>query len=72
MREVSILNAFSRGSVGTNSSKKVRQEKKIPAIIYGDGKTPEPVALQKTDLRIEAKAIRYGFAPSEVATFSID
>ena len=53
MREVSILNAFSRDSVGTNSSKKVRKEKKIPAIIYGDGKTPEPVALQKTDLRIE-------------------
>ena len=33
----------------------------------------EPITLpMETDLRIEAKAIRYGFAPSEVATFSID
>ncbi len=53
MREVSVLNAFARDLVGTNSSKKIRQEKKIPAIIYGDGQNPEPVALQKTELRIE-------------------
>ena len=53
MREVSVLSVFSRNSVGTNKSKKVRKENKIPAIIYGDGKNPEPVSLQKTDLRIE-------------------
>lgn len=53
MREVSVLSAFSRNSVGTNKSKKIRKENKIPAIIYGDGKNPEPVSLQKTDLRIE-------------------
>ena len=53
MREVSVLSAFSRELVGTNSSKKIRQEKKVPAIIYGDGKTPEPIALQKAELRVE-------------------
>ena len=29
MREVSILNAFSRDSVGTNNSKKIRKEKNL-------------------------------------------
>ena len=40
MKEISILNAFSRETVGSNSSKKVRGDNKIPAIIYGDGKKP--------------------------------
>ena len=43
MKEISILNAFSRETVGSNSSKKVRGDNKIPAIIYGDGKNPEPI-----------------------------
>ena len=33
MKNVNILNALSRKSVGTNSSKKVRQANQIPAII---------------------------------------
>ncbi len=53
MREVSILNAISRKNSGTNSSKKIRKDDKIPAIIYGDGKNPEPVALEVRDLRLE-------------------
>ena len=53
MKEVSILNAFTRKIAGTNSSKKIRKEKKVPAIIYGDGKNPEPVSLEVTELRTE-------------------
>ena len=52
MKDISILNAFSRETVGSNSSKKVREDKKIPAIIYGDGKNPEPISLDVKDLRI--------------------
>ena len=52
MKEISILNAFSRKTVGSNSTKKVRGENKVPAIIYGDGKNPEPVSLDMKDLRI--------------------
>ena len=52
MKDISILNAFSRETVGTNSSKKVREENKIPAIIYGDGKNPQPISLDIKDLRI--------------------
>ncbi len=52
MKDISILNAFSRKIVGTNSSKKVREENKIPAIIYGDGKSPQPISIDVKDLRI--------------------
>ena len=52
MKDISILNAFSRETVGSNSSKKIREESKIPAIIYGDGKTPQPISLDIKDLRI--------------------
>jgi len=51
MKDISILNAFSRENVGSNGSKKVRQENKIPAIIYGDGKNPQPISLDVADLR---------------------
>ena len=52
MKDISVLNAFSRETVGSNSSKKIREESKIPAIIYGDGKNPQPISLDKKDLRI--------------------
>ncbi len=55
MKHVNILNAFSRKTVGTNSSKKVRQANQIPAIIYGDGIKPEPISLTVPELRIELK-----------------
>ena len=53
MKNVNILNALSRKSVGTNSSKKVRQANQIPAIIYGDGIKPEPISLAVPELRVE-------------------
>ena len=53
MKNVNILNALSRKSVGTNSSKKVRQTNQIPAIIYGDGIKPEPISLAVPELRVE-------------------
>ena len=52
MKDISILNAFSRDDTGSNSTKKVRQDNKIPAIIYGDGKNPQPISLNIKDLRI--------------------
>ena len=52
MKDISILNAFSRETVGSNSSKKIREESKIPAIISGDGKNPQPISLDIKDLRI--------------------
>jgi large subunit ribosomal protein L25 len=53
MKNVNILNGFSRKSVGTNSSKKVRKADQIPAIIYGDGIKPEPISIAVPELRAE-------------------
>ena len=53
MSSIDTLNASLRDKVGTNSAKKVRFAQKIPAIVYGDGKNPEPISLDVKDLRIE-------------------
>ena len=53
MKEISVLNALERKKVGSNSTKKIGKDQKIPAIIYGDGKSPEPVSLNLKELRIE-------------------
>ena len=53
MSSIDTLSASLREKVGTNSAKKVRISNKIPAIIYGDGKNPEPISLDVKDLRIE-------------------
>ena len=53
MKEINVLNALERKKVGSNSTRKVRQEAKVPAIIYGDGKTPEAVSLDIAELRKE-------------------
>ena len=52
MKEVSTLNAVLREKIGSNGSKKIRQESKIPAIIYGDGKSPQPISLEVKELRL--------------------
>ena len=51
MKDISILNAFSRENVGSNATNKIRQNNQIPAIIYGDGKNPQPISLDVKDLR---------------------
>ena len=55
MKDISVLNAFTRENTGSNNTKKIRQEKKIPAIIYGDGKNPLPISLNVADLRSSFK-----------------
>ena len=53
MSNIDTLNASLRDKVGTNSTKKIRFAEKIPAIVYGDNKNPEPISLDIKDLRIE-------------------
>ena len=60
MSSIDTLSAFLREKVGTNSAKKVRIASKVPAIIYGDGKNPEPISLDVKDLRIEILLICCG------------
>ena len=53
MSSIDTLNASLREKVGTNSAKKYRFAEKIPAIVYGDGKNPEPISIDVKDLRTE-------------------
>ena len=59
MKDISTLNAFNREKIGSNGSKKVRQNEKIPAIVYGDGKNPQPISLNVSDLRKTVKQINF-------------
>ena len=69
MKDISILNAFSREKIGSNRSKKIRGESKIPAIIYGDGKTPQPISLEVKELRL---AINKSSFLNKIYDLSID
>ena len=63
MKDISVLNAFTRENTGSNNTKKIRQEKKIPAIIYGDGKNPLPISLNIADLRSSFKNSAFSLYP---------
>ena len=43
-QQISEIKAFARKRAGTGGARAVRREAQVPAIIYGEGKTPEQVA----------------------------
>ena len=69
MKDISTLNAFNREKIGSNGSKKVRQNEKIPAIVYGDGKNPQPISLNVSDLR---KTVNKSTFVNKIYDLSID
>lgn len=56
MKQLTI-NAFSRSVAGTSSSKRLRNEGKIPAIVYGKSKEPVNLFVDAADLRVALKSI---------------
>ena len=44
------LTATARPRVGKGAARQARREGKVPAVIYGDNKTPEPIALDYNEL----------------------
>src|SRR3990167_1004207 len=48
--EKAVLNAHRREQMGKEATKKVRREKKIPAVFYGDGAPSIPIALNALEL----------------------
>ena len=44
------LKATARPRVGKGAARQARREGKVPAVIYGDNKTPEPIALDYNEL----------------------
>jgi large subunit ribosomal protein L25 len=50
MAQVSEIKAFVRARAGTGAARATRREAKVPAVIYGDGRAPETVALVSNEL----------------------
>ncbi len=55
MSQDSIIVVNKRENSGTGSSRSLRQEKKIPGIIYGEKKDPIPVELDEKNLKVKIK-----------------
>jgi large subunit ribosomal protein L25 len=51
MSAVKQLKAASRDRVGKGAARAVRRQGQIPAVIYGGGAAPEPVALDEKEMR---------------------
>jgi large subunit ribosomal protein L25 len=50
MAQVSEIKAYARVRSGTGGARATRREAKVPAVIYGDGRAPENVALFSNEL----------------------
>ena len=51
-QQVSELKANARARSGTGGARATRREDKVPAVVYGDGRAPETVALNGRELNI--------------------
>jgi large subunit ribosomal protein L25 len=51
-QQVSELKANARARSGTGGARATRREDKVPAVVYGDGREPENVALNGRELNI--------------------
>jgi large subunit ribosomal protein L25 len=49
-QQVSEIKAFARKRSGTGGAREVRRQAQVPAIIYGDGKSPETIALPTNEV----------------------
>ena len=47
MADITVLTANARGKVGKGSAREARRQGNIPAVIYGDKKSPIPIVLEK-------------------------
>ncbi len=50
MAQVSEIKAFVRARAGTGGARATRREAKVPAVIYGDGRSAESVAIAANEL----------------------
>jgi large subunit ribosomal protein L25 len=59
MATVNLIKATARSRAGKGTARAERRAGRVPAIIYGDGKPPLPIALDYTDLRRRIYAGRF-------------
>jgi large subunit ribosomal protein L25 len=50
MAQVSEIKAYVRAQSGTGDARATRREAKVPAVVYGDGRAPESIALHSNEL----------------------
>lgn len=67
--QIQELLATARPRVGKGAARATRREGSVPAVIYGDKKTPEPIALNFNDL---LRLIRQGQFMSSVFDIKLD
>ena len=49
-QQVSEIKGFARKRAGTGGAREVRRQAQVPAVIYGEGKTPEIIALPTNEV----------------------
>ena len=55
MAQTTTLKATARPREGKGAAREIRREGRVPAVIYGDGKAPETIALEHRDVVMEVK-----------------
>ena len=50
MADITVLAATARETVGKGSARATRREGRVPAVIYGDGKTPLAISIERKQL----------------------
>ena len=52
MADITVLTANTREKVGKGSAREARRQGNIPAVIYGDKKSPIPIVFKKKILEV--------------------
>lgn len=58
-KEIPDLVAEARAGTGKGAARQARREGKVPGIVYGDGKDPQPIALEFNSLLTKLRAGRF-------------
>jgi len=69
MKDIFSLTATSRGDIGKGASRRLRHADKVPAIVYGAGKTPATISLEHNQL---FKALQNEAFYSHILTLDVD
>ena len=58
-REIPNLPAVARAGTGKGAARQARREGKVPGIVYGDGKEPQPIQIEFNSLLTKLRAGRF-------------
>ena len=64
MSDITVLTAAARERVGKGSAREARRQGKIPAVIYGDKKSPASITLEQKTSCSASRIRRFFSTPS--------